>query len=100
MEDGYIKKQDALDALYRAQRDTTWSMDHIDTMDQMIDYVEKLPVEDIEPPRHGKWISASTKPGVQVGMKCSLCGARIKYSEFFNGNHNYCHKCGAKMIKE
>ena len=50
--------------------------------------------------KEGKWISASTKPGVQIGMKCSLCGARIKYSEFFNGNHNYCHKCGAKMIKE
>lgn len=30
-------------------------------------------------------------------MKCSFCGARIKYSEFFNGNHNYCHKCGTKM---
>ena len=48
MEDGYIKKQDALDALYRAQRATTWSMDHIDTMDQMIDYVEKLPVEEVD----------------------------------------------------
>ena len=96
----YIKKQDALYALYRAQRDTTWSMDHVDTMDQMIDYVEKLTPEDIEPPRYGKWIPASTKPGVQVGMKCSLCGARIKYSEFFNGNHNYCHKCGARMIKD
>lgn len=45
----------------------------------------------------GKWISASTKPGVYAGMKCSLCGARIKYSEFYNGNHNFCHKCGAKM---
>lgn len=47
--------------------------------------------------RRGKWVSASSNPGVAVGMKCSLCGARIKYSEFFNGNHNYCHKCGAKM---
>ena len=44
-----------------------------------------------------KWISASKKPGVYAGMKCSLCGARIKYSEFYNGNHNFCHKCGAKM---
>jgi DNA repair exonuclease SbcCD ATPase subunit len=44
-----------------------------------------------------KWISASTKPGVHAGMKCSSCGARIKYSEFYNGNHNFCHKCGAKM---
>ena len=46
---------------------------------------------------HGKWIHASNKPGVWIGMKCSLCGARIRYSEFTNGNHNYCHKCGAKM---
>ena len=59
-----------------------------------------LPTVDFEEPRVGKWISASTKPGVQIGMKCSLCGARIKYSEFFNGNHRYCHKCGAEMIKE
>ena len=100
MADEYIKKQDALDALYRAQRDTTWSMDHVDTMDQMIDYVEKLPPGDIEPPRYGKWIPASTKPGVYAGMKCSLCKARISYSEHFNGQHLYCHKCGARMVKD
>ena len=47
--------------------------------------------------KHGRWIHASNKPGVWIGMKCSLCGARIKYSEYTNGNHNYCHKCGAKM---
>lgn len=46
----------------------------------------------------GKWISASTKPGVNAGMKCSICGARIKNSEHFNGNHRFCHKCGARMI--
>lgn len=46
---------------------------------------------------HASWIHASNKPGVWIGMKCSLCGARIRYTEFINGNHNYCHKCGAKM---
>ena len=50
--------------------------------------------------QEGKWIPVSTKPGVYAGMKCSLCKARISYSEFYGGNHNYCHKCGAKMIKE
>jgi hypothetical protein len=47
-----------------------------------------------------KWIPVSTKPGVYAGMKCSLCKARISYSEFYGGNHNYCYKCGAKMSKE
>jgi hypothetical protein len=47
-----------------------------------------------------KWIPASTKPGVHAGMKCSLCKARISYREHFNGQHLYCHRCGAKMIKE
>ena len=59
-----------------------------------------LPTVDFEEPRVGKWISASTKPGVNAGMKCSECKARISYSEHLNGQHFYCHKCGAKMIKE
>jgi DNA-directed RNA polymerase subunit RPC12/RpoP len=57
------------------------------------------PVE-LEEPTVGKWVLASTKPGVHAGMKCSECKARITYSEHFNGQHLYCHKCGAKMIKE
>lgn len=58
-----------------------------------------LITDGLEEPRHGKWISASTKPGIYAGMKCSLCKARISYSEFYNGQHLYCHKCGAKMEK-
>lgn len=49
---------------------------------------------------HGKWIPTSNKPGVHAGMKCFLCKARISYREYFNGQHNYCHKCGAMMLKE
>jgi hypothetical protein len=64
------------------------------TLDQ-----EKALTETIEPPRYGRWIPASTKPGVHAGMKCSECKARISYSEHFNGQHLYCHKCGAKMTK-
>lgn len=66
---------------------------------KMIALIERLPAADVVEVKHGKWISASKKQGVNIGMKCSICGARIKYSEFFNGNHNYCHKCGAKMDK-
>ena len=55
------------------------------------------PTIEAKPVVHAHWVSASKKQGVNIGMKCSLCGARIKNSEFFNGNHNYCHKCGAQM---
>jgi DNA-directed RNA polymerase subunit RPC12/RpoP len=55
---------------------------------------------ELEEPKVGKWVPASTKPGVHAGMKCSECKARITYSEHFNGQHLYCHKCGARMIKE
>lgn len=59
--------------------------------------ISDMPAADVAPVIHAHWVSASKKQGVNIGMKCSLCGARIKNSEFFNGNHNYCHKCGAKM---
>ena len=59
--------------------------------------ISDMPAADVAPVIHAHWVSASKKQGVNIGMKCSLCGARIKNSEFFHGNHNYCHKCGARM---
>ena len=96
----YIEREAALKALDKALDDATWSMDQSDVICQMLAAVENLPVENIEPPKYGKWISASTKPGVNAGMKCSECKARISYSEHINGQHLYCHKCGARMLKE
>lgn len=64
------------------------------------EFIQKLPTADVVEVKHGEWVFASNKPGVNIGYKCSLCGARIKYSEHFNGNHNYCHKCGALMDGE
>lgn len=71
------------------------TLDPVDDIILLSSGVDLIPAADVVEVRHGKWIGASKK--ANVGMKCSLCGARIKYSEFFNGNHNYCHKCGAKM---
>ena len=82
----YIERETLLEKM------KTWN-----TKERLIDCVNDMPDADVVEVRHGEWISASKKQGVNCGMKCSLCGARIKYSEFFNGNHNYCHKCGAKM---
>ena len=40
----YINKEAALKAMQKALADATWSMDHCDIMEQMFDYVEKVPV--------------------------------------------------------
>ena len=60
-----------------------------------VDNIAKAPTIEAKPVVHAHWVDVN--PNLHIGMKCSLCGARIKYSEFFNGNHRYCHKCGAQM---
>ena len=67
------------------------------TVRELKKLVREMPAADVSKVKHGKWINASTKVGVNVGMKCSVCHSRIKYSEFHNGNHGFCHKCGAIM---
>lgn len=57
--------------------------------------LHNVPTVEAKPVVHAHWVDVN--PNLHIGMKCSLCGARIKYSEFFNGNHRYCHKCGAQM---
>jgi hypothetical protein len=59
------------------------------------DCIINAPTIEAKPIVHAHWVDVN--PNLHIGMKCSLCGARIKYSEFFNGNHRYCHKCGAQM---
>lgn len=97
----YVKLDDVLDVL-KTRRLNTRSIEVSDNIQQCINQIKKLPVETFcttsVPETCGKWISASTKPGVNAGMKCSICGSRIKNSEHFNGNHRFCHKCGARMI--
>ncbi len=67
---------------------------------QWICFKKELSALEELPAAEGKWIPVSQKPGVHAGMKCSICKAKISYKDYYGGQHNYCHKCGAKMIKE
>lgn len=58
------------------------------------------PAQEELPTKTGRWIPVSQKPGVYAGMKCSNCKAKISYKDYYSGQHNYCHRCGAKMIEE
>ena len=57
-----------------------------------LDFVRNLPIVDIQPVVHGKWID--NKYGC---LACSNCKTLL---EMFVGSKNYCPNCGAKMDKE
>lgn len=85
--------EDWRSGLYMAE-EALYRLPAVDIAEQIFKDLEKAM------PTKAQWIPVSTKPGVYAGMKCSLCKAKISYRDFYSGNHNYCHKCGAKMIKE
>ena len=58
--------------------------------------MEQTPTADVVEVKHARWVPCKNN----AGYKCSYCGARIKNSAKCNGNHIFCHKCGAKMDGE
>ena len=81
------------DALLEEAWDVDCRCGYVQVVD--VGSIEEAPTIEAKPVVHAHWVDVN--PNLHIGMKCSLCGARIKYSEFFNGNHRYCHKCGARM---
>lgn len=43
----YIKKEDAIKAMRKAQQDRTWSMSDADVIEQMEEYIEALPIANV-----------------------------------------------------
>ena len=57
--------------------------------DIVCDYIDRIPVADVAPVKHGKWIQTNV-------FECSECEYSFEpegYLPFFN----YCPCCGAKM---
>ena len=57
--------------------------------------IEGLPIEDVKPVVHGRWIEHSH---LEVGGECSICGWQFQWFE--NAEAHYCPHCGAKMDLE
>ncbi len=62
-------------------------------VDTAIEAVEKLPVADVAPVKHGKW-----NVGYFHDRICSVCTHPDSDLNVFP--HKYCPNCGAKMEKE
>ena len=68
---------------------------HTDTIGKkdVINLIINLPVADVTPVRHGRWIEQE-KYNFGTMYDCSICGNRI----LDNGNAwNYCPNCGCRM---
>lgn len=57
-------------------------------------FVEDVPVADVAPVVHGRWISKNDH-GYEWVFVCSNCDYVDGYP--FNDRSNYCPNCGAKM---
>ena len=68
--------------------DKVWDM----AIDTAVKAVERLPVADVSPVKHGHWVKE--KPDVLIHWHCSVC-KNCYYLE--EPNANYCPNCGAKM---
>ena len=57
-------------------------------LDMVLTDLEKLPVADVVPVKHGHWTDAGS------GQECSVC-EEIQYG--YDSDRHYCPNCGAKM---
>lgn len=63
-------------------------------VDDMVGDVEDTPAADVAEVVHGRWLSKNPH-GYEWTFVCSNCNYVDGYP--FNGRHNYCPTCGAKM---
>lgn len=63
-------------------------------VETVLEYAEQLPVADVKPVKHGRWIEKMTPYGSRY-FECSNCGAHENKHTAIKGR--YCWGCGAKM---
>lgn len=86
-----IKRQDVIELIKNSYYDLA---NNEDDMWAMIADVEKLPVIEAAPVRHGRWIKYTGTGKVQ--WMCSECSAEEKNPKVAN----WCYHCGARMDGE
>ena len=96
--DEYIKREYAVDAALDVYYDTP----DIDLSGEKFEAaIRKIPVADVAPVKHGRWIEPSHLYYGAKQYECSLC-----YSDTFWKKHNitekypHCPNCGAIMKSE
>lgn len=89
----YIRREDALFALRKAERGG--SMTALTRLERAYAEIRGMPAADVAEVVHGRWIKDDfLSDDVNNAEKCSRCGELIGW---FGNLPNYCPNCGAKM---
>lgn len=89
----YIEREAAIDAIMKVYVRTAGYKAR-ERVFEAEEAVHRLPVADVAPVVHGRWIEDSDY------LKCPECSVMVMWDfVFFDdiGNWNYCPNCGAKM---
>ena len=94
----YIERRYAVDAVVDVYYDTP----DIDLSGEKFEAaILKIPVADVAPVRHGRWISLTDCSN--AGVYCSVCHKKVYKEDYAICNRknklrsDYCPNCGAKM---
>ena len=68
-----------------------------ETAEWCLKKLKELPAADVEPVRHGRWLSKDPAPGWSWYATCSVCGDRQTLERRYT---NYCPNCGALMDQD
>lgn len=106
----YINREVVLskcaDIWNNADETTQTGVNTINTIDKITDYIESLPAADVQPVKHGKWITLAIVPATVTGnsilARCSICEDTLTYTVMGREiTLKYCSNCGARMdLKE
>ena len=90
MADEYIRRGDALEALFAPG---------MCYAPMQLKIIKDLPAADVAPVVHGKWVHSrhDRSSGQFEVVKCSRCGLEAYAMAYHVRDGNYCPRCGARM---
>ena len=95
MPDDYIRREDALFALRKAERGG--SMTALTRLERAYAEIREMPAADVAEVVHGRWIDgAEDFTCGNHNAECSICRCYVSWNGC-DEDFNYCPNCGAKM---
>ena len=93
MNNQYFKKNDVYNYLEKFVKGFEPSPDKYDAAVFILNCMYQIPIADVKPVVHGKWMNEEREGFNAFSAECDQCGKRTL--SYFH--YNYCPNCGADM---